>query len=72
MQKDCDDTERGLRQRISKQDLMYTELEEEISRLKSSLSVEKERAEEQLRTTKLRLRAEEVSLTHCPTEYHSM
>ena len=64
MQKEADETERSLRERISKQDLMRTELEEEISRFKSSLSAERERAEDQLRTTKLRLKSEEVISRH--------
>ncbi|KAI0212767.1 Leucine-rich repeat-containing protein 45 [Lamellibrachia satsuma] len=64
VQKEADETERSLRERISKQDLMRTELEEEISRLKSSLSAERERAADQLRTTKLRLKSEEEHRLH--------
>lgn len=64
VQKEADETERSLRERISKQDLMRTEIEEEISRLKSSLSAERERAADQLRTTKLRLKSEEVISPH--------
>ena len=61
MQKEADETERSLRGRITKLELTRTELDEEIGRLKSSLSAEKERADEQLRTTKLRLKSEEVT-----------
>lgn len=61
MKQEAEDVERSLRDRIQKMESHRLELEEEISRLKSNNMADKLLAEEQLQSTKQRIRAEEVS-----------
>lgn len=59
MKQESEETERALRERIQKMESHRLELEEEISRHKSNNLVDKLNAEEQLQSTKQRIKAEE-------------
>ena len=60
LKQEAEDNERALRERIQKMEAHRLDLEEEISRLKSGNLVDKLNAEEQLQSSKQRIKAEEV------------
>lgn len=61
MKQESEEMERILRDRISKMESQRLDMEEEISRLKSTNVSDKLNAEEQIASLKHRLKSEEVS-----------
>jgi hypothetical protein len=62
VRQEVEDTERALRERIQKMESHRLELEEEISHLKSQNMADRLNADEQLQSSKQRIKAEEVPL----------
>lgn len=61
VRRECEDTERTLKDRIGKLETQRLELEEEVSRQRSAVVSERLNAEEHLLMSKQRIKSEEVA-----------
>ena len=64
MRRECEETERTLKERVSKLESHRLELEEELSRQKAATVSERLSGEEQLIMAKQRIKGEEVSTVY--------